>query len=512
MEQYRNVLSDKYIMYLRKSQMDKDFEEESVEETLRRHRKRLEEFAKANNLYVAVILEEVVSGESLSSRPRMLECLELVNTGEYAGVICMDIDRLSRGNSMDSGYITQVLQVNNCKIVTPSKTYDLANESDEQFTDMKFMFSRYEFKTINKRLKNGREASVSEGKFVGSVAPYGYERYKLEGIKGYSLKINSEQAHVVKMIFDLYTEKGLGYGKIVRELDRLGIQPSPPISFWDRHVIERILKNPVYIGMIRYKFKPVEKTFEDGKMVKKRHRNRENCEFHEGLHEPIISMDQWEKSLEARKNNLPVTVNRELCNPFSRIVKCKKCGRTIIRRTTSQHPVKYRLSCPNRQCDCRSIFLESFEEAVVKEMTAWLDKYTITIKNHTVTVDENLVASLQQIEKQIVDAEVQQEKICDLLEKGIYTIEMFSKRNEKLQSEINNLKSSAQKIKSEIKKQEERANNSTEIVPKVQHILDSYDSLNPQQKNDLWQEVLHKIEFYAEPKGKDFHIDLYPKI
>ena len=105
----------KYIMYLRKSQMDKDFEEESVEETLRRHRKKLEEFAKANNLYIEVILEEVVSGESLSSRPRMLECLELVNTGEYAGVLCMDIDRLSRGNSMDSGYITQVLQVNNCK-------------------------------------------------------------------------------------------------------------------------------------------------------------------------------------------------------------------------------------------------------------------------------------------------------------------------------------------------------------------------------------------------------------
>lgn len=501
---------EKYIMYLRKSQMDKDFEEESVEETLRRHRKKLEEFAKANNLYIEVVLEEVVSGESLSSRPRMLECLELVNTGEYAGVLCMDIDRLSRGNSMDSGYITQVLQVNNCKIVTPSKTYDLANESDEQFTDMKFMFSRYEFKTINKRLKGGREASVSEGKYVGSVAPYGYERYKLVGVKGYSLKINSEQAHVVKMIFDMYTEKGLGYGKIVGELDRLGILPSPPIKFWDRHVIERILKNPVYAGMIRFKYRGVRRTFADGKMVKKRQRDTSGYELHQGIHEPIISMEQWEKSLEARKNNLPVTMNQELCNPFSRLVKCKKCGRTMVRRTTAKD--KYRLSCPSRDCDCRSIFLAPFEEAVVKEMTAWLDKYTITIQSNTVPVDENLVTSLQQIEKQLTDAETQQEKICDLLEKGIYTIEMFSKRNEKLQSEINALKTSAQKLKEEIKKQEERASNSTEIVPKVQHILDSYDLLNAQQKNDLWRTVLVKIEFYAEPKGKDFHIDLYPKI
>lgn len=501
-----------YIMYLRKSQMDSDYETASVEDTLKRHKKILTDFAKANKLHVAVILEEVVSGESLASRPKMLECLELVNTGEYDGVICMDIDRLSRGNSMDSGYITQVLQINNCKIVTPSKTYDLANDSDEQFTDMKFMFSRYELKTINKRLVNGRQASVTEGKYTGSVAPYGYERYKLEGMKGYSLKINPEQAHVVRLIFDLYTEKGLGYGKIVRELDRLGIQATPPLSFFDRHVIERITKNPVYIGKIRYKFKTVKRTFEDGKMVKKRARNREAYELHDGLHEPIISMEQWEKAQDARKSNLPVTVNRELCNPFSRIVKCEKCGRTIIRRTTASQPVvKYRLSCPSRTCDCRSIFLEPFEKAVVKEMAEWLKEYKVTIKNDAPAVDNSLSASLEQIKKQLSEAEEQQNKICDLLEKGVYTIEVFTKRNEKIQGDIISLKEAAANIEAEIKAQENKKPN-VEIIPKVQRLLDNYDIMTPQEKNDLWNEVLHKIDFYAEPKAKDFRFKLYPKI
>lgn len=62
--------------------------------------------------------------------------------------------------------------------------YDLQNESDEQFTDMKVMFSRYELKTITKRLVRGRNQSASEGKFLGSVAPYGYRAYKLVGMKG----------------------------------------------------------------------------------------------------------------------------------------------------------------------------------------------------------------------------------------------------------------------------------------------------------------------------------------
>ena len=502
----------KYIMYLRKSQMDNDIESSTVEETLARHRKTLTEFAQKMKLDVSVILEEVVSGESLSSRPQMLKCLELINTGEYAGVICMDIDRLSRGNSMDSGYIIQVLQLNDCKIVTPGKTYDLSNDSDEQFTDMKFMFSRYEFKTINKRLIHGRNASVSEGKFIGSVPPYGYEIYKLPGVKGNSLKIVPEKAKVVQLIYELYTEKGLGYGKICRELDRLGIQASYPLERFDRHVIERILKNPVYIGKIRYKFKPVQRVMEDGHVKKKRIRNRNNYELHDGLHEAIISEEQWIKVQEARKNNLPVTTNYELCNPFSRIVKCGKCGRTIVRRTTSQNPVKYRLSCPNRDCDLRSIFLTPFEEAVVHEMTEWLKEYKIQVDNGITTLDNTFLDLLEATEKQLTDAKMQQEKICGFLETGVYTVQMFQQRNAKLQEDIDKLTITIQSLQEEIKKQQSKEKNATDIIPKVQNLLDSYDTMNAQEKNDLWKEVVDTIELFAEPKQKDFHIRIHPKL
>ena len=48
---------DEYIMYLRKSRMDTDFDEVSVEETLNRHKAILTEFAKNRNLHVAMVLE-----------------------------------------------------------------------------------------------------------------------------------------------------------------------------------------------------------------------------------------------------------------------------------------------------------------------------------------------------------------------------------------------------------------------------------------------------------------------
>ena len=238
-------------MYLRKSRMDTDYEEISITETLSRHRITLEKLCKSKRLHVDEVLEEVVSGESLTARPQMMRLLEMVSTGAYAGVVCMDIERLSRGSSMESGYIMQILQVNGCKIVTPGKIYDLQNESDEQFTDMKFMFSRYELKTITKRLVRGRNQSAAEGKFMGSMAPYGYRAYKLPGEKGNSLMVIPEEASVVRMIFGMYGLQGMGYNAIAYRLNDMHIPARK--GQWSQTSVANILTNESETDLLRQK-------------------------------------------------------------------------------------------------------------------------------------------------------------------------------------------------------------------------------------------------------------------
>ena len=238
-------------MYLLKSRMDTDYEEISITETLSRHRITLEKLCKSKRLHVDEVLEEVVSGESLTARPQMMRLLEMVSTGAYAGVVCMDIERLSRGSSMESGYIMQILQVNGCRIVTPGKIYDLQNESDEQFTDMKFMFSRYELKTITKRLVRGRNQSASEGKFMGSMAPYGYRAYKLPGEKGNSLMVIPEEASVVRMIFGMYGLQGMGYNAIAYRLNDMHIPARK--GQWSQTSVANILTNESETDLLRQK-------------------------------------------------------------------------------------------------------------------------------------------------------------------------------------------------------------------------------------------------------------------
>ena len=502
----------KYIMYLRKSQMDRDFEELSVEETLKRHRTRLEEYARNNRINVVVILEEVVTGESLSGRPQMMKALELISTGEYAGIVCMDIDRLSRGSSLDSGYITQVLQVNNCKILTPDKTYDLQDESDEQFADMKFMFSRYELRTITKRLVNGRNASASEGRYIGGSAPYGYDVIKLKGEKGNSLVINPEEARVVQMIYDMYTNEGMGYNAIAHSLNLLHLKTKTGRK-WAQSSVYHVLDNVVYIGKIRWKYSPQEKRIVDGKLVKKRVRNND-YEIHEGLHEAIITEEQFEyaQQIKKTKTHPSVKISHEVVNPFAHLLFCEKCGSAITRKTLPNRRQRYLCKQAGRACGAKGHQMDEVENAIVAEMKKWLSGYLLTLKTENTEPDDSLEVALEILQKEMDDLLEQQNNICELLEQRVYTVELFTKRNTALQNDIDRIKLNIEDLKEQIFLQQKDKAVKCNIIPATQYMLDNYDRLTAREKNDLWREVLEKITFYKAERGGEFQITIYPKL
>ena len=503
---------EQYIMYLRKSRMDTDFEEVSMEETLSRHKKILNDFCKARKLNVVEVLEEVVSGESLSARPKMQRLLELVRTGLYAGVICIDLERLSRGSSMETGYIMQILQTNNCKIITPGKTYDLQNDSDEQFTDMKFMFSRYELKSINTRLVRGRNHSASEGKFMGSVAPYGYRIYKLQGMKGNSLCIEPEEAKIVRMIYDMYGEQGIGYNTIAYQLNQLNI---PALNGkWGQTSVVNILNNEVYLGKIRWRREPVKRVIEDGMLTKKRYTN-DNYDLYDGMHEPIITQEMWDKVKEKQKSkgHHSTHATKELKNPFATILVCENRGAVMKRNVPAKNQrtsAWYR--CPTRGCGCKQMKCIDVENAIVEGMREWLAAYKIQIESGKPVNTDQTDTALDAVIGQLDQLRAQQNNLCEYLEKGIYTVEMFTRRNAAIQKDIQKLEETKAELMEKQTELEEINRTALEIIPTTQSILDNYDILNPAQKNALWKLVLKKATMYrGETKG-ELRVKLYPNL
>ncbi|MBR3781677.1 MAG: recombinase family protein [Clostridia bacterium] len=509
---------EKYAMYLRKSQFDKDYENLTVEETLKRHQSILNKLAKERKYYIVKVYDEVVSGESISARPKVQELLNDVGQNMYDGVLVIDVDRLARGNSVDQGIISQTFQFTGTKIITPTKTYDPLNEFDEEYFEFGLFMSRREYKTITRRLIRGRKISASEGKYVGGTAPYGYKTKKIEKEKGFTLEIIPEEAEVVRKMFELFLQ-GNGAAKIANFLNKAGTPTKYNAKYWTFSTILKILNNPVYIGKIKMGQQLETKTIENGVVIKHRKyvKDIEDLQLYDGLHEPIISDDvfyQAQRLIKQKAADTPVKENVTLQNAFAGLLFCKKCNRAF-RRTT--HKVKNgkreRLICTmTGVCDNTSADYERVEEILLKTIRTWYESLLISAEqdNESVIRCSELQKQIDKIDKDIENINFKLDKIYDFLEKEIYSIDEFQKRKKALDQEAQNLVTEKSSLVDEMNFFKNKNKRVLYLIPKIENIINNYYSYDRATQNSLLKEVLEKILYYREPNS-EIKIELFPR-
>ena len=198
---------DEFLVYLRKSRSDDPLL--SVEEVLAKHEAILDEWCE-RNLGAKVPEEnkyrEVVSGETIADRPKVQIVLKKIESPKIKGVIIVEVQRLGRPDLEDIGRLSKLFRFTNTLVVTPPKTYDLSDEYDRDAFERELKRGN-EFLEYQKKIMNrGKLLSVSQGNFINSVPPYGYNKvWIMDGKrKCPTLAINEEEAVVVKMIYNMY--------------------------------------------------------------------------------------------------------------------------------------------------------------------------------------------------------------------------------------------------------------------------------------------------------------------
>lgn len=86
------------------------------------------------------------------------------------------------------------------------------------------------------------------------------------------------------------------------------------------------------------------------------------------------------------------------------------------------------------------------EHEILDATEEWLDDYIIQLETDTEPAIDPIETALEIVRSQISTLQSQQENICEYLEKGIYTIEMFTKRNLALENEIKQLRESEEDL------------------------------------------------------------------
>lgn len=337
-------------IYLRKSRSDIEAEARGEGETLSRHKTALLQMAKDHNYDVCAIYQEIVSGDQIIARPQMQQLLRDVAAGRFYAVLCMDLDRLGRGDLSDQGLIQNIFKESGTQVITPRKHYNLRDEWDEEWSEFEAFFARRELKMITRRLQRGRRLSASEGKSISQHPPYGYLRN--ESLR---LEPDPQTAPIVQQIF-AWASADDKPTTIARKLNAAEI-PAPRGGKWQASSVTFILQNPAYLGTIVWGKYQYHKT---GTRYRREVAPADLWITKAMAHPPLIT-DAELPNRPVKPPHAPATIN-----PLSALLYCYHCGHPLQFRK-SYGKRQHRLICATPACPTRSGPYVPIKNAVIAE-------------------------------------------------------------------------------------------------------------------------------------------------
>ena len=268
----KDLSPEEILLYSRKSRTDDPTLD--VAEILEKHEALLDEYAErtwGKKIPEENKKREVVSGETIESRPELLGILKLIESPKIKGILLVDVQRLGRPDLEDIGRLSKLFRYTNTLVITPQKTFDLRNEYDREAFERELMRGNEYLEYTKKIMSRGRLLSVQQGNFIGTKAPYGYDKdIVMEGKKKcHTLKINEAEADVVRMVFDMYVNQDMGRVNIAHRLNELGI-PTRTGALWSQDTLKTMLENDHYIGKVRWNWRKTITVVEDGEIKKVR--------------------------------------------------------------------------------------------------------------------------------------------------------------------------------------------------------------------------------------------------
>lgn len=503
---------DIYLIYLRKSRADNP--QESVEEVLARHERQLQELAvriAGGTIPEEYIFREVVSGETIEDRPEIKKVLRAIENPSVKGVLVIEPQRLSRGDWEDGGKILSSFKYSNTIIYTPQKTYDLYDKFDYKFFKMELSQGNDYLEYIKEILARGRSASIREGNYIGSVAPYGYKKVMVDGAP--TLEPYEPEAEAVRIAVNLRISANLGWSYIAHKLDNSGFSPRNG-GKWNPYTLRDICLNPVNVGLIKIDDRKTVKVYEDGRLKTTRPRNKDVA-YTKGRHTPILDPETYDKLIAVSGRTSREKKATELRNPLAGLLYCAKCGHAMAYRTYKtrcKSPVKPRLVCNYQtHCGTKSSSFADVYDAVIDSLECSVADFAFKL-SHDQTQSQldahtrALTAAISERDK----LDQRQEELYDLLEDHTYTREVFLRRNAKLSEERDAIEQRIEYLRNNVPKHIDYAEQISKFSDVIAALKD--DSVSPKAKNTMLKSIVSRIEYRRDSSNRTKWDDSRPEI
>jgi site-specific DNA recombinase len=229
-------------------------------------------------------------------RPGLKKLMDDIKAKRVNIVVVYKVDRLTRA-LVDFTKLLDVFDQYNVTFISITQSFNTTTSMDRLTLNILLSFAQFEREVTTERIRDKVAASKQKGIWMGGTTPTGYD------VKNRMLIPNTE-AGFVRMVFGRYLELG-NICELVRDFKKRDIKSPIRTRVDGKQVGDReftsgalrhMLMNPVYIGKIRHKTK-----------------------LYNGLHEPIIPVDLWERVQEIVKSRSELSRHEKilLANPNS---------------------------------------------------------------------------------------------------------------------------------------------------------------------------------------------------
>lgn len=366
--------------------------------------------------FVNMYADEGISGTSTKKRVNFLRMIDDAKAGKIDLILVKSLSRFAR-NTVDCLSIIQELRTINVEVFFEKENI---SSSDSKVDFMMTIFSsiaQEEARNISENVKWGIRKRYKDGNIRINTSRFlGYDKDE----KG-KIVINSDEAKIVKMIFNLYLS-GMSYREISTLLVENNIKNGRNEIIWHPANIMHILKNEKYCGDVLLQKRVTLDYLTHKSVINK---GQAPQYYIENNHEPIISRELFQVVQQTLKNRSKNNESSRYGNqfPLSGMVVCGCCNRVLNRnyynyRTEKERVVltckntsKERIQCDNLPIDnqtlemvCSDVLMKlnqssnSLIDDLVSSITKHFDssKLIESIKeaNQDIAVKENEIRSL----------------------------------------------------------------------------------------------------------------------
>ena len=467
-------------------------EKEAQIDSLEKQIEFFNEFTKKNGyeLY-KLYADEGISGKQIKHRKQFQQMMIDAKAKKFDKVVVKDVSRFAT-NTVDllqsvrelKSYGVQVDFLNNGEVMEGGSEFILT---------ILGAMAQQESANMSKRVKFGKDITAKKGRVPNLV--FGYDKIPDER---YTLKINEEEAKIVKEIFESYVYKGIGTTKIAWNLNDRGIRTKKTKSKWVQTSIVRMLKNPIYTGRVTNKKSEVT----DFITGTRKELPEEEWIVVEKPEMRIISDELFNRAqelLEQRSNEFKLNNKREKTEyVFSTLIYCKHCGysfRRIKRKYTADGPEYIRWVCSGRNSmgvnHCPNTTVID-EEELLNAIKIYLKSIIKNKKDFMKAVEkefekitklrENNERSEESLLKEIEKVTVKKQKYMEMFQNEIINIQELKKYTNPLNEDIARLERELKLITSEIKEKDVLQKELNKTIKTVDDILNNQTITNAMLK------------------------------